>query len=149
MGKIKRTFVPAGEPAVDRALALVREYTGKLRGAIRRARDVREEYITAKRKRDDEQTSANPKHGSKDAAQEQHLWFQTVEIFRTRHEEYVGYLRTLFPQTTKLAQHVSQLITHATDKTLDKIELSLRVAELECAAEAARGLTATGVAFMV
>ena len=50
----------------------------------------------------------------------------------------------LIPQALKLARHVSQLITHGIVQTIVKIELGLRVAELESAIETARLLTQSG-----
>jgi hypothetical protein len=94
------------------------------------------------------QSSPSPDSPDNHTPQERQLWFQVVDGFRNRHDEYTGYLRALIPQARKLAQHVSQLITHGTNETIIKIELALRVAELESAIETAQTLSASNLAFI-
>lgn len=130
------------DPSLEHASALVQEYSGKLRTVSRRIRDVREEYLAATQRRR-EQPLPSPKIPVKHSAQEEHIWFEVVDGFRSRHEEFTRYLRALIPHAKRLAQHVSQLITHGTDQTIVKIELSLRVAELESAVETAQKLAAS------
>lgn len=136
MSKQRKTVPPApgGDPALDRASALVQEYTGKLRAISRRIRKVRGEYLAEKQRRLEQM----PPHQR--SSPEQQLWLKVIHNFQSLHDEYVDYVRALFPQAKKLGLHVSQLITHGIDQTLDKIELSLRVAELETALETARAL---------
>lgn len=144
---LKRT-VPLGDPSLDHASALVQEYTRKMRATCHRIRDIRAEYYAANEKRLKLSSvgSANPRNHS---PYKEQLWFETVNDFRTRHDEYVKYLRALIPQARTLAQHVSQLITHGTDRTVVKIELSLRVAELESAIDSAIELASSNLAFQV
>jgi hypothetical protein len=71
------------------------------------------------------------------------MWFEMGNGFQSRFQECTEYLRTLVPQAVKLAQHVSQLITHGTDRSILQIELSLRVAELESAINTAEKLANT------
>ncbi|MCI0741816.1 MAG: hypothetical protein L0Y72_22510 [Gemmataceae bacterium] len=137
-----------GDPSLDHASALIQEYTRKLRAMSRRSRDVRKECLAANQRRL-KLSSAIPNKERNHSPEEQHLWFEIMDEFRSRHDEYVTYLHALLPQAKKLAQHVSQLITHGTEQTIVQIELSLRVAELESAIEAAKASTNSNLAFQV
>ncbi len=135
------------DPILDHASALVEEYTRKLRAITRRLRDIHTKYlieVQERRKQSPQNTSAPVKH----SPQEQQIWFEVVNGFQSQYNEYAEYLRVLIPQAAKLAQHVSQLITHGTSQTLIKIELSLRVAELESAINTAQQLAGSSLAFL-
>ena len=148
MAKQRKTVTHAfsGSPTLEHASMLIQEYTVKLRAMCRRIRDVRNQYYSAREKRI-KQSPANQHNFNNLPPQEMQLWLEILEGFRSQHDEYVKYLRSLFPQARKLAQHVSQLITHDPQQTIVKIELSLRVAELESAIETAHTLSAVNISF--
>jgi len=139
--------IPGVEPSLDHASALVQEYTTKLRAISRQIRDVRDKYLAQRQKRLN-QHLPKPQIPGDPSQQEQQIWFELVGGFRSRHDEYTSRLRALIPQATKLAKHVSQLITHGTEQTIVKIDLGLRAAELESAIETARTLTNSNVVFL-
>jgi hypothetical protein len=135
------------DPILEHALALVEEYTRKLRAIGRRIRDNQAKYLL-----EAQELLKQPAKGAstpvKHSPQEQQIWFEVVNGFQSRHQECTEYLRVLVPQATKLAQHVSQLITHGTDQTIIKIELGLRVAELESAIKTSQILAANQLVFL-
>jgi hypothetical protein len=137
-----------GDPTVDHASELVQEYTRKIRAISQQIRDVREKYLAANQRRI-KLSSAIPGHPREDSPYEQQLWIEVVNDFRSRHDDRARYLRALLPHARKLAQHVSQLITHGTNHTIVQIELSLRVAELESAIETAQKLASSNLGFQV
>ena len=137
-----------GDPSLDHASELVQEYTRKIRAISQQIRDVREKYLAANQRRI-KLSSASPRNPGEHSPHEQQLWFELVNDFRSRYDERVRYLRALIPHARKLAQHVSQLITHGTNQTLFQIEFSLRVAELETAIETAQQLASSNLAFQV
>jgi hypothetical protein len=137
-----------GDPSLDHASALVQEYTRKLRTISQQIHDVREKYLAANQRRL-KLSSASPSAPGKNSPHEQHLWFEKLNGFRSQHDECAKYLRALIPQARKLAQHVSQLITHGSNPTIVQIELSLRVAELETAIETAQASASSNLAFQV
>ena len=149
MSKQRKTIkqFPGVDPSLDHASSLVQEYTSKLRTVIRRIRNVRENYLAAAQERL-KKSPSNKDNPVNQSPQEQQVWHQVVDGFRTRNDEYSQYVRSLIPQARRLAQHVSQLITHGTNDTIIKIELSLRVAELESAIQTAQTLSASNVAFV-
>ncbi len=138
--------IPGEDPVLDQASALLQEYTGKFQAIIRRIHNVREEHVAASQKRL-KRLSLSTESPIEVSSQEQKIWLELVDSFRSRHDEYTRYLLGLMPQAKKLAQHVSQLITHGTNRTLSKIELSLRVAELESAIGAGTTLAASDPGF--
>jgi hypothetical protein len=149
MSKQRKTIrhVPGVDPSLEHASALVQEYTRKLRAISRRIREVREKHLATMEKRC-KRSSPNSDNPGNRTPQEQTLWFEVEQSFRSRHDEYAEYLRALVPQARQLAQHVSQLITHGTNQTIVKIELSLRVAELESAIQTAGLLSNSALAFI-
>jgi hypothetical protein len=135
------------DAALDHASALVQEYTKKLRAISRRIRDVHEKYLAEMDGRL-KQLTLNSTTPAKLSPDERQIWIAVVDGFQSLHNEYIGYLSALIPQAVKLAQHVSQLITHGTSETIVRIELSLRVAELESAIRTAQTLAATHLVFI-
>jgi len=143
--KIERR-VPGVEPSVDHALVLVQEYTSKIRTIIRRMWILREKYLAMLQKRS--AAPLVPQDGpSKRSHKEEMLLREVNDGFQQRHEDHARYLRALVPNATKLAQHVSQLVTHGTDQTIVKLELGLRVAELESSINSANQWASTGLFF--
>ena len=136
-----------GDPSLDHASALAQEYTKKLRTISKQSREIREKYLAANQRRL-KLSLASPSAPGKNSPEEQHLWFETLDGFRLQHDEYARYLQALMPQAKRLAQHVSQLITHGTT-TIVQIELSLRVAELESAIQAAQASASSDLGFQV
>src|SRR5262245_39687827 len=102
--------LPGEDPSLDQASALVQEYTGKIRAMVRRIYDIRDEYLAMVQKRL-KPPSPPPDISRNVAQQEQQIWIQLVDSFRTRHDQCTKYLIDLLPHATKLALHVSQLIT--------------------------------------
>jgi hypothetical protein len=144
--KSNRLFA-SDNPALEHAADLVEEYTRKLRAMSRRIHDIRAKYLAEvqQRRKNSQQGPTNPVTRS---AQEQQLWLEEVQGFQARHDECAEYLRGLIPQAVKLAQHVSQLITHGTNQSIIQIELSLRVAELESAIRTAQTLANSPLVFL-
>jgi hypothetical protein len=60
----------------------------------------------------------------------------------------LGFVAGAIEHGVKLAQHVSQLITHGTSQTIVQLELSLRVAELESAIQLAQYLASSSLVFI-
>jgi len=147
----QRSVTPTGsmdDPALDHASALIVEYTGKLLAGISQIRKVRKEHLVANRMRL-EQSSANSNKSDERSHYDQMLWFEAKNDFQSRHEENVRHLRAIIPQATKLAQHASQLISHAPNQTIVRIEFGLRIAELETAIESAKSLINSDLGFQV
>lgn len=144
----KNTSRFAGDdPTLDHTSDLVEEYTRKLRTMSRRIQDIHAKYLVEveKRRKQSQQSTATP---VKRSTQEQQIWHQVWDGFQSRNQECADYLRTLIPQAVKLAQHVSQLITHGTNRSIVQIELSLRVAELESAIKTAQNLVNSPLAYL-
>lgn len=135
------------DPSLEHALALVQEYTRKLRTISRRIRDIHAKYLVEAQERLKEpppRTETPIRHSPK----QQEIWVEIVNGFQSQQNECKEYLRVLIPQAVKLAQHASQLIGHGTNQTIIKIELSLRVAELESAINTARSLAGSSLIFL-
>jgi chromosome segregation ATPase len=137
-----------GEPSLDHASALIQEYNRKLRVTSRRIHELRKEYLDANQRRL-ELSSQNSGKERNQSSLETTLWFQRLDEFRSRHDAYAEDVRAITPQARKLAQHVSQLISHGTDQTMVQIELGLRVAELESAIQSAKATAHSPLGFHV
>lgn len=109
------------------ATSLMREYTKKLQKGCWRLRDFREKFLAAKEKRMQE-VKDTPSNGKL-----QQIWTEKVPSFQATYNQKCTFLRNLTPPTKKLAQHISQKISHGGLVDLKKIEMSLRLAELESA----------------
>jgi hypothetical protein len=140
------TGILLGDPSLDHASELIQEYTKKIRAICRQIRDVREKHLAATQKRL-KLPSVSPNNPRAPSPDEEHLWIEILDGFRSRHDECAKYLRAVIPHARKLAQHVSQLITHGTNQTVVQIELGLRVAELETAIATAQALASSNLAF--
>jgi hypothetical protein len=139
MSKLAKRILPilGNDPVLEHSSALVQEYTRKLRGISRQLRTINKEYLAAAQKRFRQSQANLNNQGVFSAASEQSLWRAIVEDFKSRQFEYVKYVHAIYPQARKLAQHVSQLITHGPNSTVVQIELGLRIAELESAIDSA------------
>lgn len=138
---------PSIEPSLDHALGLVQEYTRKLRVFSKRIHAIRDEYLkTLESRAREDSKGSNGAANSKVVRQQ--AWFEIVGSFQSRNSACAAYLRALVPPAKKLALHVSQLATHGTNETIVKLELGLRVAELESAIQAAQELFNSRLAFI-
>lgn len=140
MSKQRRTIPQylGVDPVLDHASGLVDEYIKKLRAASHRLRAVDSEYLAEAQRLRRRYPRSDDTSRTDVARDRQQIWFQIMQGFQSQHDEYVQYLMAIVPPAMKLAQHVSQLITHGTSESIMQIELSLRVAELESAINAAQ-----------
>ncbi len=105
------TAVPPVEDVTLPLIPLLKEYTRKFKSIARTAHSYWEEANTR---------SADAKR----------------KVFRAEYKALRDLVQRLKPPATTLASHASQLLVHASLEVLNRIELSLRLAEFEGAIRA-------------
>ena len=111
----------------ETVIPLMKEYSSKLRSATRELRASRERVRSIVESQventQDPQKTQTPKV--------QQFWHDRASALQTLDGQLCTPLQNLVPPARKLGQHVSQMINHGGLADLEKIELSLRLAELE------------------
>jgi hypothetical protein len=125
MSKSRATVKTSPTSFLDTVAPLMKEYTAKLRSASGKLRAFRDKVLLEKETRV-EQFGDNP---SDNKARQ--TWQEKAMDFQSVYQQRCKQLRNLIPPTKKLAQHVSQMLSHGELDDLEKIELTLRLAELE------------------